>query len=125
MLPAGASWCRVGAGPVGAVGRVRRRVEAGGDVNREAFADAQRGITEEVRQLTEWNAEAIGVGIRDGRAWLTTEEAAEHLAVSKRTLARLRRSGDGPKFARRGQIIRYRAADLDEWMGTRDGNVAE
>lgn len=66
--------------------------------------------------MTEWNAEAIGVGIRDGRAWLTTEEAAEHLAVSKRTLARLRRSGDGPKFARRGQIIRYRAADLDAWM---------
>lgn len=94
-------------------------------MNREAFADAQRGIAEEVRQLTEWSAEAIGVGIREGRAWLTTEEAAEHLAVSKRTLARLRRSGDGPKFARRGQIIRYRTADLDEWMGNCDGKLVE
>ncbi|QWW20146.1 helix-turn-helix domain-containing protein [Schaalia sp. 19OD2882] len=51
------------------------------------------------------------------RIWLTTAQAADRLAVSKRTLMRLRQSGAGPRFHKRGQIVRYRADDVDRWMG--------
>ncbi len=50
---------------------------------------------------------------------LTQREAALALKLSERTLERLRVSGLGPKFARCGRSIRYRLADLDEWVASR------
>jgi len=54
---------------------------------------------------------------------LDTAGAAEYLGVSCPTLERLRANGSGPQFAklipgRRGPV-RYRRADLDEWLAAR------
>ena len=54
--------------------------------------------------------------MNEGRAWLTPAQAAERLHVSVRTLARLRQSGGGPRFSKRGQIVRYKAEGVDRWM---------
>jgi excisionase family DNA binding protein len=51
---------------------------------------------------------------------LTTHEAAEYLRLSTRTLERLRVSGLGPKYFLCGsRSIRYRPADLNEWIASR------
>ncbi|MBW6412021.1 helix-turn-helix domain-containing protein [Schaalia sp. HMT 180] len=36
--------------------------------------------------------------------------------MSESTLYALRRAGDGPRYAKRGQLVRYSIADLDAWM---------
>ena len=50
---------------------------------------------------------------------LTQRQASEMLALSERTVERLRVSGLGPKFVRCGRSIRYRVADLEEWIASR------
>jgi len=50
---------------------------------------------------------------------LTQRQASEMLALSERTVERLRCSGLGPKFVRCGRSIRYRVADLEEWIERR------
>jgi len=50
---------------------------------------------------------------------LTRRQASEMLALSERTVERLRCSGLGPKFVRCGRSIRYRVADLEEWIERR------
>ncbi len=54
-----------------------------------------------------------------GLALLTTEQAAKELTVSAGYLHKLRVTGGGPKFVRMGRAIRYRAADLLEWVNDR------
>ena len=48
--------------------------------------------------------------------WVTPKGAADYLQVSESTLYALRRAGDGPSYAKRGQLVRYSIADLDAWM---------
>lgn len=48
--------------------------------------------------------------------WVTPKGAADYLQVSESTLYALRRAGDGPRYAKRGQLVRYSIADLDAWM---------
>lgn len=36
--------------------------------------------------------------------------------VSPRTLQRWRMEGTGPSFVRIGRLVRYRRADLDQWL---------
>ena len=50
---------------------------------------------------------------------LRTREAAAYLGLSKPTLERFRTLGGGPKFAKLGAAVRYRKADLDEWLESR------
>jgi len=50
---------------------------------------------------------------------LTRRQASEMLALSERTVERLRCSSLGPKFVRCGRSIRYRVADLEEWIERR------
>lgn len=50
------------------------------------------------------------------KGYLTTQEAAEYLKLSPRTLEGFRNRGGGPKFYRRGRLVRYRQADLDAWL---------
>lgn len=68
------------------------------------------------------HAAVDAAGNRWERAWLTPAQAAERLAVSVKTLWRLRASGDGPRFSQRGQIVRYRVEDVDRWMEGGDGD---
>ncbi len=50
---------------------------------------------------------------------LTTPEAAEYVRLGKPTLERFRLSGEGPLFAKLGGAVRYRQADLDNWVASR------
>lgn len=47
---------------------------------------------------------------------LTEAESAERLGVSISTLRRWRKRGIGPKYFHLGGILRYRVADLDEFV---------
>lgn len=52
---------------------------------------------------------------------LTIDEAAEFLKLSKATLARFRVPGNrqyGPKFVKLATCVRYRRADLDDWISS-------
>ncbi len=50
---------------------------------------------------------------------LTTSEAAQYLRLGKPTLDRFRITGEGPSFCKLGGAVRYRRADLDEWLERR------
>ncbi len=48
--------------------------------------------------------------------WLTVPQVADYLQVKPRTLQDWRTRKVGPKWSKRGQIVRYRQSDVDEWM---------
>jgi excisionase family DNA binding protein len=50
------------------------------------------------------------------KVYQTPREAAQYLNSSESTLAKLRVYGGGPAFCRIGRAIRYRQADLDDFM---------
>jgi excisionase family DNA binding protein len=50
---------------------------------------------------------------------LTTSEAAQYLRLGKPTLDRFRITGEGPNFCKLGGAVRYRRADLDNWLESR------
>lgn len=50
-------------------------------------------------------------------AFLTPDEAANHLALSKRTLENFRIRGGGPRFHKFGRkVVRYHYDDLAAWI---------
>jgi hypothetical protein len=49
----------------------------------------------------------------DGR--LDTDNAAQYLGLSTKTLAMMRSAGNGPKFVKRGRVF-YFLEDLQTWM---------
>lgn len=56
------------------------------------------------------------------RGTITEPEAAEYLGVSTGYLSASRLNPprtDGPPFVRLGRAIRYRPADLDQWLDSR------
>lgn len=50
---------------------------------------------------------------------LTTLEAAQYVRLGKPTLERARVTGEGPRYAKLGGAVRYRRADLDDWLASR------
>lgn len=48
--------------------------------------------------------------------YLTVREAADYLGISEASLNGWRTRGDGPKFAKIGRMVRYRAEDLDAYV---------
>lgn len=51
--------------------------------------------------------------------FLTTDELAERLAITRRTVAKWRSVGDGPRFVSLGRSIRYRVSDVETWERSR------
>lgn len=47
---------------------------------------------------------------------LNTEQAAERLGLSPRTLERYRVTGEGPEFLKMGRAVRYTASKLQRWL---------
>ena len=45
-----------------------------------------------------------------------TPAAAAHLQLSRQYLEKLRLTGGGPAYAKLGRVVRYRRADLDNWL---------
>jgi len=53
----------------------------------------------------------------DPNQLIKQEAAAAFLELSQKTLEKWRHTGGGPRFVKRGsRFIRYRAADLIEWI---------
>lgn len=50
---------------------------------------------------------------------LDTRGAASYVKLAAVTLERFRLTGDGPPFCKLGKSVRYRKADLDEWLASR------
>ena len=47
---------------------------------------------------------------------LTVREAASFAKLSKSTLDKARVAGRGPPFVKVGNAVRYRRADLEDWL---------
>jgi predicted DNA-binding transcriptional regulator AlpA len=62
---------------------------------------------------------------QDASEMLTTEEFRRKARISKRTVIRWRNAGIGPKPIRIGpRAIRYRAQEVDEFLGLRSTHIA-
>ncbi|REJ79725.1 MAG: DNA-binding protein [Acidobacteria bacterium] len=49
-------------------------------------------------------------------AFLSTKEAAAFLGVSPRTFENWRLTGSGPRYSKVGRLVRYRLADLEDYV---------
>ena len=47
---------------------------------------------------------------------MTTDEAAEYVRLSARTLERYRVTGEGPKYLKLGRRVLYQRSELDTWL---------
>jgi len=57
---------------------------------------------------------------------LNTEEAADYLCVSKRTLENWRQLGIGPPFVKLPpKLVRYREAALEDWVIESNANEVQ
>ncbi len=56
---------------------------------------------------------------RSGSPFLTTDQAAEYLHMSPKTLEKYRVVGGGPVYRKHGRKVLYRLADLDAWSEAR------
>ena len=61
------------------------------------------------------------------KRFLNSEEAADYLGLQRTTLEAWRCRGGGPRFVKLGRAVRYRQADLDDWIESRvrDNTVSE
>ena len=48
--------------------------------------------------------------------YLNTDESAQHVRCSPRTLEARRLDGSGPKFVKVGRKVLYRISDLEAWL---------
>ena len=59
---------------------------------------------------------------KKGSPFLTTEQAARYLGLSRQALEKMRRQGRGPRYRKHGRYVRYHIADLDAWSESRSRN---
>ena len=50
---------------------------------------------------------------------LTAQAAAQFLSLSPSTLAKMRLSGDTPRYIKMGRRVAYRQTDLDNWVSAK------
>lgn len=55
--------------------------------------------------------------------YLTTAQVAENLGYRVGTLQNWRTRGEGPRYVRIGREVRYRAADVAEWLASKARTV--
>ena len=53
---------------------------------------------------------------RTDTPWMTSEQAAGYLSVSKGTMHNWRSKGAGPRYRTVGRIVRYHRNDLDAFL---------
>jgi excisionase family DNA binding protein len=56
---------------------------------------------------------------KKGSPFLSTKQAAHYISLSPRTLERMRRTGEGPRYRKHGRYVRYHIAELDAWSDGR------
>ena len=54
--------------------------------------------------------------MNDERTLLNTEQTAQRLGLSPRTLERYRVTGEGPEYLKIGRAVRYTASALERWL---------
>lgn len=54
--------------------------------------------------------------MNDEGTLLNTRQAARRVALSPRTLERLRVTGGGPEFVKMGHAVRYAVPKLNDWI---------
>ena len=54
--------------------------------------------------------------------FLTTTDAGTYVGLSRRTLEKMRTTGNGPIYRKHGRYVRYHIADLDAWSTSRRKN---
>ncbi len=54
--------------------------------------------------------------MNDERTLLNTEQTAQRLGLSPRTLERYRVTGEGPDYLKIGRAVRYAASALERWL---------
>ena len=52
----------------------------------------------------------------DERTLLNTEQTAQRLGLSPRTLERYRVTGEGPEYLKMGHAVRYTVSALERWL---------
>lgn len=50
------------------------------------------------------------------KTWLSPKEVAEYLGLTVSALAHWRVHRKGPPYSKQGKVIRYRSADLENWL---------
>lgn len=74
-------------------------------------------INRQSRRARDAGAELLLSGLAPA---LDTPQAARYTGLAEKTLEGLRCRGGGPRFVRYSRkAVRYRIADLDEWMNAR------
>jgi excisionase family DNA binding protein len=56
---------------------------------------------------------------RTDSPFLTTAQAGSYVGLSRRTLEKMRTTGNGPAYRKHGRYVRYHMADLDAWSEAR------
>ena len=51
--------------------------------------------------------------------YMVPRQAAGYVGLSRKTLARMRVTGDGPPYAKVRTVVIYDRIDLDEWLAER------
>ena len=59
------------------------------------------------------------VSVSDQLEYMNTKQAAKFLGMGRRTLDRLRMTGDGPPYFKFGHSVRYSRTELQAWAQTR------
>lgn len=55
----------------------------------------------------------------------TTFELAEHLGVSRSTLALWRKSKEGPPYCKFRNVIRYQRGEVEKWIASSSIEIAQ
>lgn len=50
--------------------------------------------------------------------YVTAEDAALRIGVSKRVLDKMRRAGEGPSYIHKDKLLLYKVADLEDWLSS-------
>ena len=83
----------------------------------ECAAQLEAALEEDSARAAPPAPRPIPVG---GKAWISAQEAADHIGMSSAHLAKLRMTGRGPAFVKMGRgkqgAVRYERAALDAWL---------
>ncbi len=70
------------------------------------------------------DAIARAADAKKGSPFLTTDQAAYYVGLSRPTLEKMRREDRGPRFRKHGRYVRYHIADLDAWSNASGKDAA-
>lgn len=94
--------------------RIREIVRAEMQPVLEAAAHYRRESAKSAQNYTTPSLPTGSPRGRESALWLTTEEAAIRLGISRKTMENWRALGKGPEYRKLGRAIRYDATKIDE-----------